>query len=144
MYHRTDPNLIPGMGYLLMIMLVIIAFQLRPMEIALPVAAHADPKPPAPDEIVLRLYANGLMELSIDDEWGTTIGSSYRQPRTLGELERELGRLYMNRTEDRLLILKADTAVAVGLIEQVMLAGRDAGVRVVRMVVEEAGRVPPN
>ena len=137
MSYRADPNLIPGMGYLLMIMLIVLAFQAFPVhEIALPTATNADPQPPAPNEIVLRVHASGLMELTIDDEWGTSSGWSYQQPRTFDELERDLGRLYMNRTEDRVLILKADTSVAFGVIEQIVLASRAGGVRVLRAVVE--------
>lgn len=135
MSYRADPNLIPGVGWLLMIILIVIAFQWAPGEIALPVAANADPEPPRPNEIVLRVYASGLMELSVDDEWGTTTGSTYRQPHTFRELERELRRHYANRTEDRVLTLKADSAIPFGVIEQAVLAARNAGVRVVRAVV---------
>lgn len=137
MSYRSDPNLIPGMGYLLIIMLIVLAFQSFPLhEIALPAAVNADPQPPAPNEIVLRVHANGLMELTIDDEWGTSSGWNYRQPRTFNELERELGRLYLNRTEDRVLVLKADTAVAFDILEQIVLASRAGGVRVLVAVVE--------
>lgn len=141
MSYRADPNLIPGMGYLLMVMLIIIAVQWTPREFALPVAKNADLGPPVPEEIVVRIYASGLMELSIDDEWGTRNGWSYPPPRTSGEIERELRRYLGNREENRVLTLKADSTVAFGVIDQVVLAARHAGVRVVRLVVKEgAGR----
>ncbi len=137
MYYRSDPNLIPGMGYALMILLVVLALQWTPAGIALPVAANADPRAPQPNEIVLRIYYSGLMELSVDDQWGTTVGSSYRRPHTPAELERELRRLYAERTEDRVLHLRADTTVPFGVIEQAMVIAGRAGVRVVAAVTEQ-------
>ena len=137
MYYRPDPNLIPGMGFTLMMLLVVLAFQSTPFRIALPIAANADARPPQPNEIVLRVYADSLMELSVDDEWGTTVGSSYRRPHTPAELERELGRLFAKRTEDRVLHLKADTTVPFGVIEQAMVVAGRAGVRVVAAVTEQ-------
>ena len=137
MSYRPDPNLIPGMGFTLMILLLVIAFQWMPARMALPIAANADPRPPQPNEIVLRIYASGLMELAVDDEWSTTVGSSYRQPHTPAELERELRRLYAERTEDRVLHLRADTTVPFGVIEQAMVIAGRAGVRVVAAVTEQ-------
>ena len=137
MFYRPDPNLIPGMGYALMILLVVLALQWTPAGIALPVAANADPRPPQPHEIVLRIDANGLMELSVDDEWGTSVGWNYRQLQRPAELERELRRLYAERTEDRVLHLKADTTVPFGVIEQAMVIAGRAGVRVVAAVTEQ-------
>ncbi len=101
MFYRSDPNLIPGMGFTLLILLIVVAFQWMPARMALPIAANADPRPAQPNEIVLRIYASGLMELSVVDEWSTTVGSSYRQPHTPADLERELRRLYAERTADR-------------------------------------------
>jgi len=137
MFYRPDPNLIPGMGFTLMMLLVVLAFQSTPDRIALPVAANADARPPQPNEIVLRIHASGLMELSVDDEWSTTVGSSYRQPHPPAELERELRRLYAERTEDRVLHLKADTTVPFGVIEQAIVIARRAGVRAVAAVMEQ-------
>lgn len=137
MYYRPDPNLIPGMGFMLMIFLIVLAFQWKPPGIALPIAANADPRPPHPNEIVLRIYEGGLVELSVDDEWGTPIGSSYRQPRTGEELERELRRLYAERTEDRVLHLRADSTIPFGVIERAMVIAGRAGVRVVAAVTDQ-------
>ena len=137
MYYRPDPNLIPGIGFTLMMLLTVIAFQWTPRGIALPVAANADPRPPNPNEIVLRIDPSGLMELSVDDEWGATVGWSYRQPHTPAELERELQRLYGERTEDRVLHLKADSTVPFGVIEQAIIFAGRAGVRVVAAVTEQ-------
>jgi biopolymer transport protein ExbD len=137
MPYRSDPNLIPGMGFTLMVLLIVIAFQWTPARIALPIAANADPRPAQPNEIVLRIYASRLMELSVDDEWGATVGWSYRQPHTPAELERELRRLYAERTEDRVLHLRADTTVPFGVIEQAMIIAGRAGVRVVAAVTEQ-------
>jgi len=77
------------------------------------------------------------MELSVDDEWGTTVGSSYRQPHTRADLERELRRLYADRTVDRVLHLKADSTVPFGVIEQAMVVAGRAGVHVVAAVTEQ-------
>ena len=137
MSYRPDPNLIPGMGFTLMILLLVLALQWMPAGMALPIAANADPRPAQPNEIVLRIYASGLMELAVDDEWSTTVGSSYRQPHTPADLERELRRLYAERTEDRVLHLKADTTVPFGVIEQAMVIAGRAGVRVVAAVTEQ-------
>ena len=129
-------NLIPAMGFALMVLLIVLAFQSDPGRIALPIAEHADPRPPQPNEIVLRIDAEGGMGLSVDDEWGSAVGGSYwiRAP---AELERALRRLYAKRTEDRVLHLKADTAARFGVIEQAIVIARRAGVRVVAAVVEE-------
>jgi biopolymer transport protein ExbD len=137
MYYRADPNLIPGMGFTLMILLIVLAFQWFPnRRIALPIAAHADPRTADSNEIVLRIYTGGLMELSVDDAWGAMVERDYyyRQPRTPAELEGELRRLYGDRTEDRVLHLRADSTIPFGVIEQaIVIAGR-AGVRVVAAV----------
>ena len=138
MYYRPDLNLIPGMGFTLMILLIVLAFQWPTGRIALPVAAHADPRSAAPNEIVLRIDARGLIELSVDDEWGGTVGwSYYRQPQTPAELERELRKLYADRTQDRVLHLRADTTLPFGVIEQAMVIAGRAGVRVVAAVTEQ-------
>jgi len=137
MFYRPDPNLIPGMGFTLMMLLIVLAFQSTPARIALPIAANADHRPPQPNEIVLRIHAGGLMELSVDDEWSTTVGLSYRQPHTPAELERELRRLYAHRTLDRVLHLKADTTVPFGVIEQALVIAGRSGVRVVAAVTEQ-------
>ena len=137
MYYRPDPNLIPGIGFMLMIFLIVLAFQWQLGGIALPIAAHAEVRSPHPNEIVLRIYEGGLVELSVDDEWGTPVGSNYSQPRTGEELERELRRLYGARTEDRVLHLRADSTIPFGVIEQaIVIAGR-AGVRVVAAVTDQ-------
>jgi biopolymer transport protein ExbD len=137
MYYRPDPNLVPGMGFTLMMLLIALIFQWTPPGIALPIAAHADPRTADSNEIVLRIYDSGLMELSVDDEWGTPIGSSYHQTRTGEELERELRRLYADRTQDRVLHLRADSTIPFGVIEQaIVIAGR-AGVRVVAAVTDQ-------
>ena len=140
MYYRPAPNLIPGIGFTLMMFLIVLAFQWTPPEIGLPIAANADPRPPHPNEIVLRVYATGFIELSVDDEWGTTVGSSYRQPQTPADLEHELRRLYADRTEDRVLHLKADTTVPFGVIDQAMVIAQRAGVRVVAAVTTPIAR----
>jgi biopolymer transport protein ExbD len=71
-----------------------------------------------------------------NDAWGTTVGSSYRQPHTSTELERELRRLYADRTEDRVLHLRADSTIPFGVIEQAMVIAGRAGVRVVAAVTD--------
>ena len=137
MYYRPDPNLIPGMGFALMMLLIAVAFQWTPGRIDLPIAANADQRPADANEIVLRIRASGLMELSVDDEWGTMVGSSYRQPRTGEELERELRRLFAERTQDRVLHLRADSTIPFGVIEQAMVIAGRAGVRVVAAVTDQ-------
>ena len=134
---RADLNLLPGMSLVLMIMMIVVAFQMTPTRIALPASANADVHPPAPSEVVLRVHAAGLMELTIDDEWGTPSGwSYYRQPQTRAELERELRHLFRDSTQNRVLTLKADSTLRFGTIEQVVVAARNADVRVIRVVVE--------
>ena len=136
MYYRPDPNLIPGMGFTLMMLLIVLMFQWTSYSIALPIAANADLRTADSNEIVLRIYEGGYMELSVDDEWGTPVGSSYHQARTDEELERELRHLYAERTEDRVLHLRADSTIPFGVIEQAMvIAGR--GVRVIAAVTDQ-------
>ena len=140
MYYRPDPNLIPGMGLTLMMLLIALIFRWAPPGIALPVAAHADPRAADSNEIVLRIYDSGFMELSVDDEWGTPMGSSYHQTRTGEELERELRRLYAARTQDRVLHLRADSTIPFGVIQRAMVIAGRAGVRVIAAVTERRGR----
>ena len=138
MYYRPDPNLIPGMGFTLMILLIVLAFQWFPARrMALPIAVHADARTADTNEIVLRIYTGGLVELSVDNAWGAMVERDYRQPRTPAELERELRRLYALRTEDRVLHLRADSTVAFGVIEQAMIIAGRAGVRVVAAVTDQ-------
>lgn len=136
---RADLNLLPGMSLVLMIMMIMVAFQMTPTRIALPASANADTHPPAPSEVVLRVNAGGLMELTIDDEWGThSYGADYNywQPQTRDELERQLRRVFRDSTENRVLTLKADSTLLFGTIDEVVIAARNADVRVIRVVVD--------
>src|SRR5438045_8919516 len=114
----------PGMCFTLMILMIVVAFQWMPRQ------NDASYRGKRRSSACASMPADSW-RWRVDDEWGTTVGSSYRQPHTPAELERELRRLYAERTADRVLHLKADTTVPFGVIEQAMVIAGRAGVRVV-------------
>ncbi len=111
-----------------MLVLLIIFMLIVPviaMQVDLPVAVNSQSKPQEPDEIVLTIDRHGATSLEVSGHAAPGIA-----------LREQLAALYRNRTRDRILFLKADTALPVGLLERAMVDARDAGVRVVAAITE--------
>lgn len=95
--------------------------------VELPIAENSDPRPPDKEgEITLYIERSGALVLE------TGVGERTRWD----DLRDRLAALYTTRTRDRILYLKADSAVEFGVVERAMGIARDAGVRVVAAVTE--------
>jgi len=111
-----------------MLVLLIIFMVIVPviaMQVDLPVAVNSRSKPQEPGEIVLTIDRRGATSLEVSGH--TAPGIALRE---------QLAALYRDRTRDRILFLKADTALPVGLLDRAMVDARDAGVRVVAAITE--------
>ena len=111
-----------------MLVLLVIFMLVIPViatQVDLPVAANSPSKPEEPDEIVLILDRRGDAYLEIDGH--TAPGIALRE---------QLAALYGARARDRRLYLKADSSLPYGVLEAVLAAARDAGVRVVGAITE--------
>jgi biopolymer transport protein ExbD len=132
MLPRAELNVTPMMDVMLVVLMIFMFVMPAIMAaVKLPEAAHADPRPVQQDEVVLRIDRNGTYTLETSDPW-----QGSRWVKTLEDLRRELGRLYGQRTKDRVLFLKADTDLPFGTIERAIDIARAAGVRVVGAVTE--------
>jgi len=121
--HINVTPMIDVMLVLLIIFMVVIP--VIATQVDLPVAANAPSKPEEPDEIVLILDRRGDAYLEIDGR--TAPGFALRE---------QLAALYGARVRDRRLYLKADSSLPYGVLEAVLAAARDAGVRVVGAITE--------
>ncbi len=131
---RAEINVTPMMDVMLVVLMIFMF--IMPVIVAavrLPVADHADPRPVKDDEIVLRIDRDGSYTLETSDLW-----QGSRFVATPDELRLRLGRLYGQRTTDRVLFLKADTDLPFGTIERAIDIARASGVRVVGAVTERA------
>jgi biopolymer transport protein ExbD len=139
MLPRAQINVTPMMDVMLVVLMIFMFIMPAIVAVVnLPVAAHADPRPVQDDEIVLRIDRDGRYTLETSDVWQES-----RFVATPDELRRRLGRLYGQRTKDRVLFLKADTDLPFGTIERAIDIARASGVRVVGAVTErvvEQGR----
>ena len=132
---RAAPNLTPMIDLMLVLLMIFMIVQLFAPAIALPTSKHST-EPPKPNAVVLRINRQGTFELAIEDELGGD-GGWQVTPAALGP---ELARLYARRPLDRVLYLKADSALAFGVIEAALSRARGAGVRVVAIVTERRTR----
>jgi len=111
-----------------MLVLLIIFMLIVPvivMQVDLPVAVNSQSKPQEPDEIVLSIDRHGATSLEVSGHAAPGIA-----------LREQLATLYRDRTRDRILFLKADTALPVALLEHALVDARHAGVRVVAAITE--------
>ena len=131
---RAQINVTPMIDLMLVLLMIFMIVNLLTPDIALPTSKNAV-NPPKPDAVVLRIYASGKLELSVEDEFGA--GGWEVLPAQLGP---QLERLYARRPGDRVLYLKADSSLAFGTIDQALSVARGAGVKVVATVTERRGR----
>ncbi|MGE5802616.1 MAG: ExbD/TolR family protein [Gemmatimonadota bacterium] len=124
---RPHINVTPMIDVMLVLLIIfMVVVPVIALQVDLPVAINPQSKPEEPDEIVMIIDRNGTVSLEV---------SGHQVPGLA--LREQLAALYRERTRDRILYVKADTMLSFGVIEQAMLAARDAGVRVVAAVVEK-------
>jgi len=115
--------MIDVMFVLLIIFMVIVPVIVT--QVDLPVAVNSQARPEEPHEIVLIIDRRGTAFLEVSGHAAPGIA-----------LREQLAALYRERTRDRILFLKADTALPFGVLEKAMADARNAGVRVVAAITE--------
>ncbi|MGH7522065.1 MAG: ExbD/TolR family protein [Gemmatimonadales bacterium] len=130
---RADINVTPMIDVMLVLLIIfMVVVPVIASLVDLPIAENSDPRPPDEEgEITLYIERSGALVLE------TGAGESTRWD----DFRDQLAALYTTRTRDRILYLKADSAVEFGVVERAMDMARDAGVRVVAAVTER--RVTP-
>ena len=124
---RPHINVTPMIDVILVLLIIfMVVVPAIALQVDLPVAINPQSKPEEPDEIVMIIDRNGTVSLEV---------SGHRVPGLA--LREQLKALYRERTRDRVLYVKADTMLSFAVIEQAMMAARDAGVRVVAADVEK-------
>ena len=124
---RPDINVTPMIDVMLVLLIIfMVVVPVIALQVDLPVALNPQSKPEEPDEIVMIIDRTGAVSLEV----------SGRQVPGIA-LREQLTALYRERTRDRILYVKADSALPFGVVEQAMWAARDAGVRVVAAVTQQ-------
>jgi biopolymer transport protein ExbD len=124
---RAYINVTPMIDVMLVLLIIfMVVLPVIATQVDLPVAVNPQSRPEEPDEIVLIIdrHGNAFLEVSGQAVPGTA-------------LREQLAALYRERTRDRILFLKADTALSFGVVETAMAAARDAGVRVLGAITEK-------
>ena len=132
MHHTTVAHITVTPMIDIMLVLLIIFMVIVPViatQVDLPVVDNSQSRPEEPDEIVLIIHRDGTPFLEISGR--SVPGLALRE---------QLAALYRERTRDRVLYLKADTALPFGVLEVAMSAARDGGVRVLAAVTERRVR----
>ena len=128
---RADINVTPMIDVMLVLLIVfMVVVPVIASVVDLPVAENPDPQPQDPEDITLFIERSGALVL----ETGT--GERTRWD----DLHRRLAALYMTRTRDRILYLKADSALEFGVVERALGIARQAGVRVVATVAQQRAK----
>jgi biopolymer transport protein ExbD len=123
-------NVTPMIDVMLVLLIVfMVVVPVIALQVDLPVALNPQSKPEEPDEIVMIIDRGGMVSLEISGR--AVPGLALRE---------QLAALYRERTRDRILYVKADSLLPFGVLEQAMVAARDAGVRVVAAVTQQRGR----
>jgi biopolymer transport protein ExbD len=123
---RADINVTPMIDVMLVLLIIfMVVVPVIAMQVDLPVAWHADPRPEERDEIVLIIDRHGNTSLEIAGHAVPGIA-----------LREQLAALYRDRTRDRILHVKGDSTLPFGVVEHAIIAARDAGVRMVATVTE--------
>jgi biopolymer transport protein ExbD len=123
---KSEPNVVPMID--IMLVLLIIFMIVTPLisagfKATMPKGANLDPDPEGENEVIL----------GIDDMGSYFIDGRPVQP---SALEDQLRARYENRTEDKILYLKADNQLAYGKVQEAIETARTAGVRVVAAVTD--------
>jgi biopolymer transport protein TolR len=137
---RTLPRPLPHINVTpmidVMLVLLIIFMVVVPviaMQVDLPVAVHSPAKPEEPDEIVLIIDRDGARFLEVSGHAAPGIA-----------LREQLAALYGDRARDKILFLKADTALPFGVLEPALVDARAAGVRVIAAITERKVSAVPS
>jgi biopolymer transport protein ExbD len=123
---KSEPNVVPMID--IMLVLLIIFMIVTPLisagfKATMPKGANLDPDPEKDNEIIL----------GIDDMGNYFIDA---RPVEASALEDQLRARYENRTEDKILYLKADNQLAYGKVQEAIETARTAGVRVIAAVTD--------
>jgi biopolymer transport protein ExbD len=123
---KSEPNVVPMID--IMLVLLIIFMIVTPLisagfKATMPKGANLDPDPEKDNEVIL----------GIDDRGNYFIDA---RPVEASALEDQLRARYENRTEDKILYLKADNQLAYGKVQDAIETARIAGVRVVAAVTD--------
>jgi biopolymer transport protein ExbD len=123
---KSEPNVVPMID--IMLVLLIIFMIVTPLisagfKATMPKGANLDPDPEGENEVIL----------GIDDMGNYFIDA---RPVEASALEDQLRARYENRTEDKILYLKADNQLAYGKVQDAIETARTAGVRVVAEVTD--------
>jgi biopolymer transport protein TolR len=123
---RPYINVTPMIDVMLVLLIIfMVIVPVIAMQVDLPVAVNSQSRPEEPHEIVLIIDRRGSAFLEV---------SGHSAPGVA--LREQLAALYRERTRDRILFLKADTALPFGVLERALAQARDAGVRVVAAITE--------
>ena len=123
---KSEPNVVPMID--IMLVLLIIFMIVTPLisagfKATMPKGANLDPDPEGENEVILGI-----------DEAGNYFIDA--RPVAAGSLEDQLRARYENRTEDKILYLKADNQLQYGKVQDAVETARKAGVRVIAAVTD--------
>jgi biopolymer transport protein ExbD len=123
---KSEPNVVPMID--IMLVLLIIFMIVTPLisagfKATMPKGANLDPDPEKDNEVILGI-----------DEAGNYFIDA--RPVPTGALEDQLRARYENRTEDKILYLKADNQLQYGKVQDAIETARKAGVRVIAAVTD--------
>jgi biopolymer transport protein ExbD len=123
---KSEPNVVPMID--IMLVLLIIFMIVTPLisagfKATMPKGANLDPDPEKDNEVILGI-----------DEVGNYFIDA--RPVPAGALEDQLRARYENRTEDKILYLKADNQLQYGKVQDAIETARKAGVRVIAAVTD--------
>ncbi len=137
---RADINVTPMIDVMLVLLIIfMVVVPVIAAVVNLPIAQNPASRPEEPGQITLLIKGSGAFVL----ESGGVDSTRWDAARlnSADDLHDRLATLYMNRTRDRILYLKADSALEFSVVERAMGIARKAGVRVVAAVAER--RVSP-
>lgn len=127
---RALINVTPMIDVMLVLLIIfMVVVPVIATQVDLPVASHSESRPDEPEEIVLIIDRHGTPFLEVAGHSAPGIA-----------LPEQLAALYRERRRDRILYVKADTTLPFGVLQEAMVAARNAGVRVVATVTEQRTR----
>ena len=125
---KSEPNVVPMID--IMLVLLIIFMIVTPLisagfKATMPKGANLDPDPEKDNEVILGLDESGNYFIDA-------------RPVAPNALEDQLRARYENRTEDKILYLKADNQLQYGKVQEAVEIARKAGVRVIAAVTDRS------